>query len=55
MNLICKVLGHKWRKGWAGAMGGPFGAIVVNLKTCERCDKCEKEYSTHIEIMEVGA
>jgi hypothetical protein len=49
-NMMCRIFGHNWNSGWAGAYGGPFGAVVVNYKTCERCDKKEHEYTTETSI-----
>jgi hypothetical protein len=53
VNLSCKIFGHKWRQGWAGAYGGVFGAVVVNLKICERCGHSEKEISTAMPDLEL--
>jgi hypothetical protein len=53
MNILCKIFGHDYREGWAGSYGGPFGAVVVNIKTCNRCDHTEKEFSTHVPQLEV--
>lgn len=54
MALICKIFGHKWKKGWIGAIGGPFGSVSIDLKRCERCMKEEREYTSHIEPLEVS-
>lgn len=50
MIVLCRLFGHKFREGWAGSRSGYFGAIVVNYKRCERCDKTEYEYSTDISM-----
>lgn len=49
-KLLCKMFGHKWREWSVGTPSKSFGAIVVNLKTCERCDKQEHELYTVLDM-----
>ena len=50
MNWLCKIFGHDMNSMWAGSKGGPFGAVVVNVKECKRCGKREYDYTTKLDF-----
>lgn len=50
MSIICKIFGHDYAKRWAGAKRGHFGVIMVNVKTCNRCQHSEYEHTTGFKV-----